>query len=171
MSTTRTTRTTRRALPRHPLPRPMSATPSAAPRVTQLTPVMLVEQVEPSLAFWTERLGFAVENTVPGPDGGLLFASARRGAVEVMYQTVTSIAEEQPALAAALRAAPRAQPVTLFVAVDDLDAVERAMHDVPVVKARHTTFYGSDELYVREPGGVTVGFAQFTRGGAETDAR
>ncbi len=149
----------------------MSAPPSTAPQVTQLTPVMLVEQVEPSLAFWTDRLGFAVENTVPGPDGGLLFASARRGAVEVMYQTVASIAEEHPALAAALRASREAQPVTLFLAVDDLDAIERVMQGVPVVKARHTTFYGSDELYVREPGGVTVGFAQFTLGAAETDAR
>jgi hypothetical protein len=26
---------------------------------------------------------------------------------------------------------------------------------------RHTTFYGSTEIYVREPGGNTVGFAQF----------
>jgi hypothetical protein len=30
-----------------------------------------------------------------------------------------------------------------------------------VVKARHKTFYGSTELYVREPGGNTVGFARF----------
>jgi len=30
-----------------------------------------------------------------------------------------------------------------------------------VVKARHKTFYGSLEMYVREPGGNTVGFAQF----------
>jgi hypothetical protein len=28
------------------------------------------------------------------------------------------------------------------------------------VKPRHETFYGSTELYVREPGGHTVGFAQ-----------
>jgi hypothetical protein len=30
------------------------------------------------------------------------------------------------------------------------------------VKPRHKTFYGSIEIYVREPGGNTVGFAQFT---------
>jgi len=28
------------------------------------------------------------------------------------------------------------------------------------VKPRHKTFYGSTEIYVREPGGHTVGFAQ-----------
>jgi len=31
-----------------------------------------------------------------------------------------------------------------------------------VVKARHQTFYGSTELYVREPGGNVVGFAQMS---------
>jgi len=31
----------------------------------------------------------------------------------------------------------------------------------PVVKARHKTFYGSTEIYVREPGGHVVGFGQF----------
>jgi hypothetical protein len=35
------------------------------------------------------------------------------------------------------------------------------MEGAPLVKARHQTFYGSTELHVREPGGNTVGFAQF----------
>lgn len=148
-----------------------TSSPPPVPHVTQLTPVVLVEQVEPSLAFWTDRLGFAVENTVPGPDGGLQFASVRRGAVEVMYQTLASVEGEHPQLAAAIRAARGAQPVTLFLAVDDLDAVERAMQGAPVVTPRHTTFYGSEELYVREPGGVTVGFAQFVVGASAADAR
>lgn len=43
--------------------------------------------------------------------------------------------------------------------MDDLDAVKRALAGVPVVKARHETFYGTAELYVREPGGTTVGFS------------
>jgi hypothetical protein len=32
------------------------------------------------------------------------------------------------------------------------------------VKPRHQTFYGSTEIYVREPGGNTVGFAQMSQG-------
>jgi uncharacterized glyoxalase superfamily protein PhnB len=50
--------------------------------------------------------------------------------------------------------------VVLFITVDDVDAVERALAGAPVVKPRHKTFYGSTEIYVREPGGNTVGFAQ-----------
>ena len=48
------------------------------------------------------------------------------------------------------------------IEIADLDTVERALTDVPVVKPRHDTFYGSTEIYVREPGGNTVGFAQFS---------
>ncbi|GJG87171.1 hypothetical protein tb265_23520 [Gemmatimonadetes bacterium T265] len=138
--------------------------PSAAarPTVTHLTPVIIVDQVEPCLAFWTDRLGFAVENQVPGPEGALVFASARQGAVEVMYQTRASVVEDTPEASGTLDG----HAITLFLTVDDLDAVERAMAGAPVVKPRHTTFYGSTEFYVREPGGNTVGFAQFARAAA-----
>jgi len=50
--------------------------------------------------------------------------------------------------------------IVLFIHVDDLDAVEKATAGAPVIKARHKTFYGSEEIYVREPGGNTVGFAK-----------
>jgi hypothetical protein len=49
----------------------------------------------------------------------------------------------------------------LFIAVDDLDRIETAVAGAPFVKPRHTTFYGTTELYVKEPGGTVVGFAQF----------
>ncbi len=128
-----------------------------SPNLKQLTPVMVVDRVEPCLAFWSDRLGFAVENQVPGPDGAIIFASAKRGAIEVMYQTRASVVAETPALAAELDG----HSVTLFITVDDFDAVERALDGVPVVKPRHETFYGSTEIYVREPGGNMVGFAAF----------
>ena len=39
--------------------------------------------------------------------------------------------------------------------------IEKAVEGAPVVKPRHKTFYGSEEIYVKEPGGNTVGFAKF----------
>ena len=132
------------------------------PTVKQLTPVMVVEQVEPCLAFWSDRLGFTVENQVPGPDGALIFASAKRGAVEVMYQTRASVVSETPSMTGELAG----HSVTLFLTVDDFDTVERALAGAPVVKPRHVTFYGSTEIYVREPGGNVVGFAAFPKAAA-----
>jgi len=130
---------------------------AAAPRLDRLTPVLVVDAVEPCIRFWTERFGFTAQNEVPGPDGKLVFASAKQDAVEVMYQTRASVVADQPTLAGEMNG----RLIVLFIAVADLDAVERALAGAPVVKARHKTFYGSSEVYVREPGGHVVGFAQF----------
>lgn len=128
------------------------------PALKQLTPVLIVETVEPCLKFWVDRLGFAVTNQVPGPDGKLIFASVQLGPVEVMYQTRASVVDEQPGVAKDLMG----HSVALFITVEDLDTVARSLDGAPVVKPRHKTFYGSTEIYVREPGGNTVGFAEFS---------
>ena len=144
---------------------PLVASDSPAPtrprvHFGKLSPVLVVDAVEPCLAFWTERLGFRQANAVPGEDGRLVFASAERDAVEVMYQTRASVLAAEPEATRAERTRDLAgHAALLFLEVDDLDAVERALAGVPVVKARHETFYGTAELYVREPGGTTVGFS------------
>ena len=128
----------------------------AAIRMKQLTPVLVVDTVEPCVRFWVDRFGFKSANEVPGPHGQLLFASVEKQGVEIMYQTRSSVIADRPDAAAELAG----HSAALFITVDDLDAVENAVAGVPVVKPRHNTFYGSTELYVREPGGNVVGFAQ-----------
>ena len=122
----------------------------------QLTPILIVDAVEPGLAFWTDRLGFTKTMEVPGPDGKLVFGAVQLGGIEIMYQTRASVLAERPEAAADLKG----HSTALFITVDDLDAVERAIAGAPVIKSRHKTFYGSTEIYVTEPGGNTVGFAQ-----------
>ena len=124
-----------------------------------LTPVLVVDDVEPCLRFWTEKLGFTAENQVPGDNGRLVFASARAGDVEVMYQTRASVLAERPDAADELVG----HSTVLFVTVDDLVPIEASVSGAPIVKPRHDTFYGSTELYVKEPGGNLVGFAQFKK--------
>lgn len=119
------------------------------------TVVLYVAEIEPCLPFWEERLGFEVTGTVPEGDR-IGFAMLERGGVEVMYQTRASMEEDLPALAE--------RPLGsafLFVEVEDLDAVENALAGVEPVVPRRRTFYGSDELIVREPGGNVVTFAEF----------
>ncbi len=138
----------------------MNATPSSPNPVhlERLSPVLIVDAVEPCIQFWTDRLGFTVENKVPGPDGKLVFASVKSGAVEIMYQTRASVLADAAGVAAEDL---RGHSTALFITVNSLDDVEKAMAGAPLVKPRHKTFYGSLEMYVREPGGNTVGFAQF----------
>ena len=69
----------------------------------------------------------------------------------------------RPCSSSASEAELNGRSIVLFITVGNLDAVERALAGATVVKPRHDTFYGSTELYVREPGGNVVGFAQFKK--------
>lgn len=125
----------------------------------KLTPVLYVDAIEPMLPFWVDRLDF--ERTVEIPMGDALgFVILRRGDVEVMYQTHDSLGHDVPELAGQLATGRSA----VFVEVDDLDAVQRALDGVAPVVPRRQTFYGSDELIVRDPAGNVVTFAQFGGG-------
>jgi uncharacterized glyoxalase superfamily protein PhnB len=133
---------------------------AASPAIQALAPVLIVDAVEPCVEFWAGKLGFSVENTVPGLDGKLIFASVKKDGVEIMYQTRSSVVADNPAQDKELDG----HSVALFLTVAsmaDLEAAERAVSGAPVVKAKHKTFYGSTEFYVREPGGNVVGFAAF----------
>jgi uncharacterized glyoxalase superfamily protein PhnB len=139
---------------------PMNAAAESSPTVNvgTLSPVLIVDAVEPGIAFWTDRLGFTKENEVPGPDGKLIFASVRKGAVDIMYQTRASAVADNPASASELNG----HSIGLFIMVPslaDLDSIERQVKGAPMVKPRHDTFYGTTEFYVKEPGGNVVGFA------------
>jgi uncharacterized glyoxalase superfamily protein PhnB len=129
-------------------------------QLRSLSPVLIVDAVEPCLDFWVDGLAFEKENAVPGPDGKLVFASVKKDSVEIMYQTRASVVADSPDQAADLSGHSTALFITV-PSVADLDAIEARVENAPVVKPRHETFYGSVEFYVREPGGNVVGFAAF----------
>src|SRR2546423_357301 len=105
-----------------------ATTKSNHPQLKTLTPVMLVDAVEPCLPFWVDRFGFVVENQVPGPDGKLIFASAKKDGIEVMYQTKASVVAEHPETNKELGG----HSLTLFITVDDIDVAEKAAAGAPV---------------------------------------
>lgn len=123
--------------------------------VKKLTPILTVEQIEPVLPFWIERLGFTKTTEVPEGDR-LGFVILEKNGVEVMYQTRASLEADAPAVAAT----PMGGSI-LFIEVETLDPLLRVLEGVPVVVPRRQTFYGADEIFVREPGGNIVGFAAF----------
>jgi hypothetical protein len=123
--------------------------------VKKLTPVMVVDAIEPCLAFWT-RLGFTKTVEIPH-NGGLGFVILTRDGVELMYQTKASVAADVPELAQA----PYAEHTPLFLEVDDVKAVRKLLRGAPTIIAERQTFYGSTETIVRGPAGQVVTFAQF----------
>ena len=121
----------------------------------RLTPVLIVDAIEPCLGFWTGRLAFHI--TAEVPDGSHLgFVILQKDGVEVMYQTRQSILNDAPGVLPT----SRGHSTALFMEVSDLDDVARALDGLPIVLPRRRTFYGMDEIGVKEPGGHVVIFAQ-----------
>jgi uncharacterized glyoxalase superfamily protein PhnB len=119
---------------------------------------LYVQDVRPCVVFW-ERLGFVKTMEVPdGPSGkDLAFAQMKKGDLEVMYGSYASLNKE----AAGMRTALLNSPAFLFVEVANLDEAVAATNGADVVAPVHTTFYGSKEITVKDPGGNIITLAQF----------
>ncbi len=125
----------------------------------KLTPILTVDAIEPSLPFWVDTLGFT--KTVEVPHGDALgFVILEKDGREVMLQTVASMKADVPAVV------PRPGGSILFLEIEDLSAIEAVVGDYETVVPRRKTFYGAEEIFVREPGGNVIGFAQFGAEGA-----
>ncbi len=124
--------------------------------VKKSTPVLFVDAIEPSCAFWEDKLGFTRTLEV-SIGAALCFAAFSNETVEIMHQTFASAAEDAPFVGAR----ERHGRTFLFIEVTDIDAVERALAGCQIVLPRRQTFYGSTEIGYREPGGDFVTFAQF----------
>jgi uncharacterized glyoxalase superfamily protein PhnB len=122
----------------------------------KMTPVLFVNEIEPVLPFWVDRLGF--QKTAEVPEGNKLgFVILQKGNVEVMYQTHASMDKDMPAIAQAVRKGP----TFLYVEVDNLNAVIEATKGAEVYLPVRTTFYGAKEVGVKDPAGHFITFAQF----------
>lgn len=124
------------------------------PHVNKISPVLIVHDVEPCAQFW-ERLGFIRTAQVPHGDA-LGFVIIERDGLEVMYQSLASVREDNAASADALFVGGSC----VFVEVDDLDRATRATDGAEIVVPRRTTFYGMHEFGVKDPGGHVIVFAQ-----------
>jgi len=121
----------------------------------KITSVLIVDEIEPSLAFWVDRMGFT--KTVDMPDDGRLgFVILENGGGELMMQTLSSVRKDEP------KFAPDgigAKGSALFIEVDDFAEVRRRLEGYPILMPERVTFYGMREIGVSEPGGHTVIFA------------
>lgn len=125
---------------------------AASIRLTKLTANLIVDEIEPCLAFWVDRLGF--EKTVEVPEGERLgFVILVRGGVELMLQSRASLAKDVAAIA------DGAYRSVLYLEVPDLAPIRAALAGWPMIVEGRKTFYGADELVVADPAGNRVFFA------------
>lgn len=122
----------------------------------KLTPVLLVEEIEPCVGFWVDRLDF--KKTAEVPEGSKLgFVSLAKDNVEIMYQSRTSLEKDVPALA---KGSFRSSTV-LYIQVPKIEEIVEKLKGVEVVIPLRKTFYGANEIGVREPAGNVIIFAAF----------
>jgi uncharacterized glyoxalase superfamily protein PhnB len=121
-------------------------------QLQSITPILIVAEIEPCLDFWT-RLGFQKIAEVPHGDK-LGFVMFNVNGMNLMLQT------EASADADVVNLAPRKGGGVVYVNVSSIDAIEKLIDPSLIVMPRRETFYGATEIWVREPGGNLVGFAQ-----------
>jgi uncharacterized glyoxalase superfamily protein PhnB len=127
----------------------------ASVKVTKITALLFAEEIESSVNFWVEKLGFTKAIEVPDGDK-LAFVALQKDGVELMYQSYKSADDDLGEVVKAVRQGP----TFLYVDVENLDNLISAMKGVEVTMPVRTTFYGSREIGVKEPAGHIVTFAQ-----------
>jgi uncharacterized glyoxalase superfamily protein PhnB len=126
------------------------------PHFKKLTPNLLVANVERSLAFYVDTLGFARGMTVPD-ESPLVFGSVTGGAVEIFFNDVATAVKEYPAFGGK----PIGATGTMFIEVEGVDALhDRLKASVKIVMPIVTQFYGLREFAIEDPDGYVITFAE-----------
>ena len=126
------------------------------PHFTKLTPNLVVANVERSLAFYVDTLGFSRGLTVPDASP-FVFASVTSGAVEIFFNDAATATREYPAFANR----PIGATVTLFIEMEGVNALhDRLNGSVKIVMPLVTQFYGMREFAIEDPDGYIITFAE-----------
>jgi|ERR1043166_4552115 uncharacterized glyoxalase superfamily protein PhnB len=127
------------------------------PSFKKLTPNLVVANVERSLAFYVDVLGFERGFTVP-EESPFVFGSVTSGPVEIFFNDAATAIKEYPAFAGK----PIGATGTMFVEVDeDVNALhDRIKPRVKVTMPPVTQFYGMREFAIEDPDGYVITFAQ-----------
>jgi uncharacterized glyoxalase superfamily protein PhnB len=130
------------------------------PVFKKLTPNLLVANVDRSLAFYVDTLGFERGMTVPDASP-FVFASVTAGSVEIFFNDAAGAVKEYPGFGGK----PIGCTGTLFVEVEGVDALhDRLKAKAKIVMAIETKFYGMREFAIEDPDGYVITFAERTNG-------
>jgi catechol 2,3-dioxygenase-like lactoylglutathione lyase family enzyme len=122
----------------------------------KLTPNLIVANVERSMAFYRDVLGFSVAFTVPEASP-LVFAAVQSGPVEIFLNAPEPAVAEYPAF----KDRPIGGTLTMFIEVAGIRAVHDSLKDrVRVVMPLETKWYGMTEFAFEDPDGYLITLAE-----------
>ena len=126
---------------------------------SKLTPNLLVADVERSLAFYTNVLGFERGFTVP-EQSPFVFGSVASGSIEIFFNERETAAKEYPAFAGK----PLGMSGTMFIELQGSGHIERLLdrlkRTVPIVMDLVTQWYGVKVFAIADPDGYVITFAE-----------
>jgi len=124
--------------------------------LNKLTPNLIVSDVERSLAFYRDVLGFQVDATVPDARP-YVFASLRSGGVEIFLNAPEPAVAEYPAF----KEQPIGGTLTLFIDVTNIADAHNSLRDrVRIVMPLEKKWYGVTEFAFEDPDVYLITFAE-----------
>ena len=127
----------------------------------KLTPNLMVEDVNETVTFYQDVLGFALLASVP-EEGQFNWAMMQHDAVEIMFQSRASLTEDVPLF----KDKAIGGSLTLYIDVEDIKGLYgQVQNRVTILHEMTTTFYGTREFTIQDCNGYILTFAQ-----AETEA-
>jgi len=133
----------------------------------KLTPNLMVDDVNHTIEFYQEILGFefvmgVIEEiqeivTIYQKDQLLDYAMIACGDVEIMFQAKRSLADALPVL----KDRGVGGTLTLYMKFERVEELYARIKDkVVIIKDIHTTFYGMQEFYIEDCNGYILTFAE-----------
>ena len=124
--------------------------PVAPTRIRQLWPLLDVANLERSLAFWRDKLGFTLVAHDGGPDREMRWCRLERDGASIMLQRGRD--DEHPA-------ASRGSGICLYFVCDNADAIHAELSGRGLtLAAPKVAYYGMKQLYVPEPDRYAICF-------------
>jgi uncharacterized glyoxalase superfamily protein PhnB len=121
-----------------------------------LMPNLMVKDVNKTVDFYKNILGFNILQTVP-ESGNFVFAIANAGGVLISFQEENSIKDEYPQL----NSFAQGGGITLYIHITDVNELfERIKNKAKIAKELHKTFYGSTDFAVEDCNGYILTFSQ-----------
>jgi len=125
--------------------------------LNSLTPNLMVNDVEETIEFYTDILGFTVLMTVP-ETGKLDWAMVKRNDVVIMFQTKKSLSSELPRLAGEKPGGG----LTFYIKVDRITELHEELfnNEVEIISDLESTFYNTIEFSVVDLNGYVLTFSE-----------
>lgn len=122
----------------------------------KLTPNLVVSNVEKSVAFYRDVLGFTLAATVPEASP-YVFAIVQSGGVEVFLNAPEPAIAEYPAFAGK----PIGGTLTLYIEVKGIRSLYDALRwRTRIVTPLEKKFYGVTEFVIQDPDGYLITFGE-----------